>query len=752
MFTQRMFFHRLSLLGGSAMVWAAGSAARAQFCPADGTTLATGAPFTVRDCDLNGDGQVDVVSANADTDNVSVLLNNGSGDFGVATSYPAGDEPVDIDCCDVDGDGDLDLVTANRSPSLVHVLLNNGMSGGMLLLSAPAPYVVGLAPWGVRCAHLTADSGIDVVTSNFTGKSASVLVNNGNGTFAPHQDYLTGDSGTYDVAACDLDGDLDDDVIVTNLNSATMTSFRNNGNGTLTKIGSYSVGTLVFPWGLDCCDLDGDGRPDVVTANGGDDTITVLFNDGTGRFDTRPIVHFTGADQPFKLTCCDIDDDGDGDVLTANLGSDDVTVFTNSGSGTLTAVRSLPVGVNVGSVACADVDNDTDFDVLASSTTKVLLFRNQCGSCTTPSDCDDSNLCTSDLCVSDLCQHVPKNCADADGCTIDTCNTATGACVHTTRTCPTGQRCFGGSCVPICTSSAECDDGVACTRDSCPPLTGGNVCIQTPDDALCDTGLFCSAEFCHPQLDCVIDDRCLPISGNPCPDPASCDEATDTCGGCKQPTMTAAGPRYLAVTPADQGSTPVALLVTGDCNNPTAACVSRYVQSKCLGGTNNGLNCTTDADCPKRCVGGAFPNAVCTIPTDCPQGECAGRCDAGTLGATPVYKTAAQWGTAQVRGAQVLPETTYMVHAECDFGGGAVLSSAARAATWKWGDVDNNGSVNVIDVANMVNALKGFYGPFTFEQFNLYGCVPDDVLNALDITVEVDAIRRLPYPCSVVCP
>ncbi len=129
-----------------------------------------------------------------------------------------------------------------------------------------------------------------------------------------------------------------------------------------------------------------------------------------------------------------------------------------------------------------------------------------------------------------------------------------------------------------------------------------------------------------------------------------------------------------------------------------------------------------------------------------------GSCSAGTLGSAPFYKTVAQWGTAKVRGAQIRPGTKYMVFTECNFPGGAVLSSAANAVTWKWGDVDNNDVVNAIDVTYLVNAFKGFLGPFTFEQMNIWGCVPDDVLNALDIAVCVDAVRGFAFPCSLVCP
>jgi len=376
----------------------------------------------------------------------------------------------------------------------------------------------------------------------------------------------------------------------------------------------------------------------------------------------------------------------------------------------------------------------------------------QCGA---PGTCTGAaSICqeTNDRCVE--CSSA-ANCNDGLGNTIDTCvKTCSGGtniddeCVDLSDCPGTGGACESDFCLhtPI-----DCNDNVACTVDVSHPVTG--VCSNTPDHAFCNPlGLFCSAAICDPVEGCILDHECISLDGNPCPDPATCNETSNTCGGCKQPTMVAAGPRYLSVTPLDQGSTPVALVVTGDCSDPIAACVYRYVQSKCLGGTNNGLNCTTDADCPKRCVGGQFPGAVCTIPTDCPQGQCAGKCDAGTLGATPFYKTTAQWGTAKVRGSQIRPGTKYLVHTECNFPGGVVLSSAASAKTWKWGDIDNNGVVDAIDITILVTAFKGFYGPFTFEQVNIFGCVPDDTLNALDIAVDVDAVRGFAFPCGIVCP
>lgn len=357
-----------------------------QFCPLDGYTVSTiHAPFTVASCDLDGDGFLDLVTANADTDDLSIMLNNGDGTFGPAQLVAAGDEPVDVVCCDLDGDSDLDLIAANRHVSQVGVFINES-TAGTLQLAPRAPYPVGLAPWGVRCLDLNGDSRGDIVTSNFTSESVSVLLNSGNGSFGSAINLPTGARGTFYIATCDLDGDMDLDVVVSNYVGMSITSFRNNQNGALTKIGTFPVGALLFPMGIACCDLNSDGYPDAATAVSGDNLVAVLFNDGTGRFDDPELPPKTAAsgNQPFKLTCCNIDGDDDFDVLTANLGSDDVTVLRNEGDGTLAVQHSFPLGSNVGAAACAKFTiNDSSEppsrgDIAAAFGDGVEVFLNAC--------------------------------------------------------------------------------------------------------------------------------------------------------------------------------------------------------------------------------------------------------------------------------------------------------------------------------------------------------------------------------------
>jgi len=64
-------------------------------------------PYSVFSADLDGDGDLDLATANAGTDNVSVLLNNGDGSFAPHSAYEAGDEPFSVFSADLDGDGDL---------------------------------------------------------------------------------------------------------------------------------------------------------------------------------------------------------------------------------------------------------------------------------------------------------------------------------------------------------------------------------------------------------------------------------------------------------------------------------------------------------------------------------------------------------------------------------------------------------------------------------------------------------------------
>ena len=81
-------------------------------------------PRSVAIGDFNGDGKADLVSANGNSDNVSVLLGNGAGSFASAVNFAVGAFPRSVAIGDFNGDGKADLVSANVGSSTVSVLLN----------------------------------------------------------------------------------------------------------------------------------------------------------------------------------------------------------------------------------------------------------------------------------------------------------------------------------------------------------------------------------------------------------------------------------------------------------------------------------------------------------------------------------------------------------------------------------------------------------------------------------------------------
>src|ERR1039457_6452010 len=88
------------------------AAAQVSFAPA--AAYAVGSqPTSVAAADVNGDGQVDLICANYNTNFLTVLTNNGSGSFARSGNYSVGSQPVCVIAADVNGDGWADLISAN---------------------------------------------------------------------------------------------------------------------------------------------------------------------------------------------------------------------------------------------------------------------------------------------------------------------------------------------------------------------------------------------------------------------------------------------------------------------------------------------------------------------------------------------------------------------------------------------------------------------------------------------------------------
>jgi len=128
-------------------------------------------PTSVIAADVNGDGKVDLISANENTGNLTVLTNNGNGGFGFNATYPTVAEPTSVTAADINGDGAVDLIVASANGSHLTVLTNNG-SGKFLL--APPQDVPG---YFVTTADVNGDGKADLITANYDEATLSVVMN-----------------------------------------------------------------------------------------------------------------------------------------------------------------------------------------------------------------------------------------------------------------------------------------------------------------------------------------------------------------------------------------------------------------------------------------------------------------------------------------------------------------------------------------------------------------------------------------------
>ena len=298
--------------------------------PGSSPAPAGAAPLAAGVADLDGDTDRDLAVANLDSDDVTVLFNDGAASFTQAPTSPegVGDAPRALVVADLDGDTDQDIATGNRDSDDVTILLNDGTGEFSEPASSPAP--VGATPVGITAADLDGDTDQDLAVSNVAADNVTVLRNDGSGGFteAPSSPEATG-NGPRAVMAVNIDGDADQDLAVANAGGESLTVLRNNGSAGFTEPASSPEGTGHGPLSIGAADFDGDGDPDLAVTNHHSDDMTVLRNNGSGNFVEPASSPETVGDGATAIAPADLDGDGDPDLAIANHFEDSVTILRN---------------------------------------------------------------------------------------------------------------------------------------------------------------------------------------------------------------------------------------------------------------------------------------------------------------------------------------------------------------------------------------------------------------------------------------
>jgi hypothetical protein len=251
------------------------------------------APNTVAIADVNGDGKPDIIGTNNGDQTAGVYINNstpGNLNFAAQVTYRVGLYPSGVGVGDFNGDGKIDLVVLNNgdvynysSPTTITVLLNNG--DGTFAVQSPQTVWNFNGGDSITIADFSGTGRLDLAVVNFSSNQLRILRGNGNGTFTPGENYWIGE-GAEDVKAIDLNGDGVLDLVTCNLNDDTITLLSGKGDGTFVPAEdrssdnpvAYGFPAFGYPTFFDLADLNGDAKPDLVTGNIFNRTVTVLKN------------------------------------------------------------------------------------------------------------------------------------------------------------------------------------------------------------------------------------------------------------------------------------------------------------------------------------------------------------------------------------------------------------------------------------------------------------------------------------------
>lgn len=335
-----------------------------------------GLPFSVAAADLDGDGQTDVVAALNNPDSIGYARLTAQTQSAGHLSRTAGDGPFSITAADLDGDGDLDVATANYLSSNLSVL-NNTSTSGAITFGTRTDFTTASVPSGIVAADLNRDGKPDLITSNAgpVTSTISVLKNITSAAnsidFAAKVEYATALVARH-VAAGDIDGDGKVDVVTVNDANGTFSVLRNISGSEIDFANKVDIATGTSPMFVAIGDLDGDNKPEIVTAHVTGNQLAILRNlstSGSVAFAGPAFVTLGATGGPRAVTLADLDGDGKVDLATANEDANNVSVFRNisTGAGTIAFAPKVDYEVQIApmDVRSGDFNNDGATDLVA---------------------------------------------------------------------------------------------------------------------------------------------------------------------------------------------------------------------------------------------------------------------------------------------------------------------------------------------------------------------------------------------------
>jgi hypothetical protein len=300
--------------------------------------------------DIDGDGDVDIVTAGLD--GIKVYINTDNKFAAKLVDDKAGER---LQLVDLTGDGRLDILVVMKSPyEGVRWYRNNGSVefSGTQLLNGKSPVAY--------AADIDADKNVDILTSTLEGDKMIFRrwMNNGSGVFS--QTILSSDSGVRGITVADVDNNGYPDIITGGDKGLQRWKTSNGHNWDRIDLDD---GNLTQRY-LAAADLDGDGLVDIIAAEPGHDRVIWYRN-----IDTHAFKRILLADDVDAVTvqAVDLDGDGDLDVVAALQDDDQVVWFEQKSDGSFSKRIIAEKLQSVFGVSAVDLDGDGDLDIVTGN-------------------------------------------------------------------------------------------------------------------------------------------------------------------------------------------------------------------------------------------------------------------------------------------------------------------------------------------------------------------------------------------------
>ena len=341
----------------------------ASFTAADIATSADAA-ISVYAADMDGDGDMDIVSASLLDDTIAWYENNGAADptWTAADIATSADGAQSVFAADMDGDGDMDILSASSTDDTIAWYENNGAADPTWTAANIATSADGAQ--SVFAADMDGDGDMDIVSASSTDDTIAWYENNGaaDPTWAA-SDIATSADGALSVFAADMDGDGDMDIVSASHTDDTIAWYENNGAADPTWAAADIATSADAASSVFAADMDGDGDMDILSASSNDDTIAWYENNGAADPTWAAADIATSADAASSVFAADMDGDGDMDIVSASASDDTIAWYENNGAAdpSWAAADIATSADGAQSVFAADMDGDGDMDILSAS-------------------------------------------------------------------------------------------------------------------------------------------------------------------------------------------------------------------------------------------------------------------------------------------------------------------------------------------------------------------------------------------------